>query len=410
MIVKTLTMYIKMVNNNRGVTEWMDFLSEELGELKSKGLYRRLRRLSGPHKTRMVIGGRECLVLSSNNYLGLTGHPEVKEAAMQAINRWGTGAGGSRLTTGNFDPHEELEQEIARFKRTQGAIVFGSGYAANLGVIQALVGSVDAVLGDFLNHASIIDGCRLSRAQFLVYRHRDMDQLERKLKQASGCRRRLIVTDGVFSMDGDLAPLPDIVALAERYGAIVMVDDAHATGVYGSRGAGTVDHFGLEGRVQVQMGTLSKALGSVGGYVAGNGKLIDYLVNRARSFIFSTAPPPASMGAALAALRIVERQPEIRAQLWSNARYLREGLKNLGYRVPEEDSPIIPVVIGDEAGTMRLAETLLEEGIFAVGIRPPAVPRGTSRIRVTVMANHTREDLEQALSAFATQGRYTGII
>lgn len=379
----------------------MNFLTEELEELHRKDLYRQMRRLDGPQSTRTIIEGKECILLSSNNYLGLTEHPVVKEAAKLAVDTWGAGAGGSRLTTGNYTLHEELEKEIARFKRTESAIVFGAGYAANLGVIQALTGRGDAVLSDELNHASIIDGCRLSQAYVKVYRHRDMGQLEEMLRQVQGHRRRLIVTDGVFSMDGDLAPLPEIAALAERYGAFVMVDDAHATGVLGGRGAGTVDHFGLEGRVQVQMGTLSKALGSSGAYVAGSRELIDYLRNKARSFIFSTAPPPAAVGAALAALRLVERRPEIRVQLWRNARYLRTGLERMGYTVPAEDSPIIPVLIGDAAKTMDLAQALLEEGVFAPGIRPPTVPQGTSRIRVTVMAVHTRDDLNQALSAFA---------
>lgn len=387
----------------------MNFLSDELKELERKGLRRQLRRLDGPQGARTVIEGKECILLSSNNYLGLTEHPAVKEAAKLAVDRLGAGAGGSRLTTGNYALHEELEQELARFKRTESSIIFGTGYAANLGAIQALAGREDAVLSDELNHASIIDGCRLSRAEVRVYRHRDLEHLEEMLRQAQGHRRRLIVTDGVFSMDGDLAPLPDIVALAERYNAFVMVDDAHATGVFGGRGTGTVEHFGLEGRVQVQMGTLSKALGSAGAYVAGARELIEYLRNRARSFIFSTAPPPAAVGAALAALRLVEGLPEIREQLWRNARYLRTGLEKMGYTVPAEDSPIIPILIGDASKTMYLAQALLEEGVFAPGIRPPTVPQGTSRIRVTVMALHTRNDLDQSLSAFARAGKQAGI-
>jgi len=387
----------------------LNFLTEELEELHRKDLHRRMRRLDSPQGARTVIEGKECILLSSNNYLGLTEHPVVKEAAKLAVDNWGAGAGGSRLTTGNYALHEELEQEISHFKGTESAIVFGTGYAANLGVIQALAGRGDAVLSDELNHASIIDGCRLSQAGVKVYRHRDTEHLEEMLRQVQGYRRRLIVTDGVFSMDGDLAPLPKIAALAERYGAFVMVDDAHATGVLGGRGAGTVDHFSLEGRVQVQMGTLSKALGSSGAYVAGTHELIDYLRNMGRSFIFSTAPPPAAMGAALAAVRLVERQPEIRTRLWRNARYLRTSLDKMGYIVPAEDSPIIPVFIGDAAKTMYLSQALLEEGVFAPGIRPPTVPQGTSRIRVTVMAVHTREDLDQALSAFARAGKRAGI-
>ena len=388
----------------------MNFFTEELEELVQKGLHRRMCRLEGSQGARTVIGGKPCILLSSNNYLGLTDHPVVKEAAKRAVDTWGAGAGGSRLTTGNYALHEELEQEIARFKKTEGAVVFGSGYAANVGVIQALAGKGDAVLSDELNHASIIDGCRLSQAEVKVYHHRDMEHLEALLSQVKSCRRRLIVTDGVFSMDGDLAPLPDIVRLAERFEAIVMVDDAHATGVFGGRGAGTVDHYSLGNRVQVQMGTLSKALGSSGAYVAGSLELIDYLRNKARSFIFSTAPPPAAAGAALAAIRLVGRQPEIRTRLWRNARYLRTGLQQLGYRVPAEDSPIIPVMIGDPSMTVCLSRALLEAGVFAPGIRPPTVPHGTSRIRVTVMSSHSRKDLEEAISAFALAGKQAGLL
>jgi len=388
----------------------MDFLADELEDLCKKGLHRQMVPVAATQGTRSLIGGRECLILSSNNYLGLTHHPAVMRAARAAVDEWGTGSGGSRLTTGNYGLHGKLEQEIASFKGTDGAIVFGSGYAANIGVIQALVGTGDLILSDRLNHASIIDGCRMSRAELGVYSHRDMDQLEKLLIKSQGYRRRLIVTDGVFSMDGDLAPLPDIVCLAERHRAFVMVDDAHATGVYGRRGAGTADYFGLEARIQVQMGTLSKALGSAGAYVAGSARLIDYLVNRARSFIFSTAPAPAAVGAALAALRVLREQPEIRESLWTNAAFLRKGLKSMGYHVPGEDSPIIPVMVGDNHSTMKLAEALLEEGVYAPGIRPPTVPRGTGRIRVTVMSAHTREDLDWALGAFARAGRRTRVI
>ncbi|KJS17387.1 MAG: hypothetical protein VR69_05195 [Peptococcaceae bacterium BRH_c4b] len=388
----------------------MDFLANELKELEHKGLYRQARRLDGPQSPRTVIEGKECLLLSSNNYLGLTEHPDVKKAAKEAIERWGAGAGGSRLTTGNYALHEELEQEIASFKKSAGAVLFGTGYMANLGVIQALAGRGDAIISDELNHASIIDGARLSRAEVKVYRHRDTGHLEEILAESRDNRRRLIVTDGVFSMDGDLALLPDIVVLAERYSAMVMVDDAHGTGVFGRRGTGSVEHFGLEGKIQVQIGTLSKALGSAGAYVAGTRELVDYLKNKARSFIFSTAPPPAAVGAALAAMRIVQRQPDIRQQLWRNARYLRGELKGLGYNVPAYESPIIPIFIGDAAETMRLARELHDGGVFAPGIRPPTVPQGTSRIRVTVMAAHTLEDLDRALLVFDRAGRRLGII
>ncbi|RJQ25849.1 MAG: 8-amino-7-oxononanoate synthase [Peptococcaceae bacterium] len=388
----------------------MDFLRAELEHLQKQNLFRRLKRLDGPQAARTTVEDRPCILLSSNNYLGLADHPALKEAAVQAVNIWGAGAGGSRLTTGNYALFEELENTIARFKRTAAAIVFSTGYMANAGTITALVGDSDVIISDELNHASIIDGCRLSRAKVMVCRHADTSHLAEILNQCHHYRRRLIVTDGVFSMDGDLAPLPEIIPLAERHDALLMVDDAHATGVLGRRGAGTVEHFRLEGRVPVQMGTLSKALGSAGGYVAGSEELIDYLRNKARSFIFSTAPPPAAAGAAREAIRLVEQQPELRQRLKENALYLRGGLAEAGYRVPDGESPIIPVHIGDAAKTMRMADELLERGVFVTGIRPPSVPPGGSRLRVTVMATHTREELAYALQAFQEAGKKSGLI
>lgn len=388
----------------------MKFLEEELAYLQEHHLYRRLNRMDDSQAARTVVNGKQCLLLSSNNYLGLTEHPEVKAAAREAVTRWGTGAGGSRLTTGNLRLHEELENTIARFKKTEAAIVFNTGYMANLGAITALAGKDDLILSDELNHASIIDGCRLSRAKIKIFPHKDTRALEKLLQQAQGYRRRLIVTDGVFSMDGDLAPLPRLVELAEKYHALLMVDDAHATGVLGRRGAGTADHFNLEGKVHIQMGTLSKAVGSAGGYIAGSRKLIDYLRNKARSFIFSTALPPAVIASATAAFTVIEKNPQIRENLWANARYLRSGLKQMGFSIMTEESPIIPIFIGDADKTMKMAEKLFILGVFAPGIRPPTVPPGTSRIRVTVMATHTREDLDRALAAFMQAGKELGII
>lgn len=388
----------------------MKFLEEELTYLKQHNLYRRLNRMDDSQAARTVVNGKECLLFSSNNYLGLTEHPKLKQAAREAITRWGTGAGGSRLTTGNSKLHEELENTIARFKNAQAAIVFNTGYMANVGAITAIAGQEDIILSDELNHASIIDGCRLSRAKTKVFPHKDTGTLEKLLQQAQGYRRRLIVTDGVFSMDGDLAPLPRLVELADKYNALVMVDDAHATGVLGRRGAGTADHFDLEGKVHIQMGTLSKAVGSAGGYIAGSRRLIDYLRNKARSFIFSTALPPSVIASAMAAFRVIEENPQIRENLHTNARYLRSGLKQMGFSILAEESPIIPVFIGDAEKTMQMAERLFSLGVFAPGIRPPAVPPGTSRIRVTVMATHNREDLDQALSAFMQAGKELAII
>ncbi|MTI84464.1 MAG: 8-amino-7-oxononanoate synthase [Firmicutes bacterium] len=388
----------------------MKFIKEELCYLERHDLYRRLNTMDDSQASRTVVNGQSCLLFSSNNYLGLTEHPRLKAAAMEAIERWGTGAGGSRLTTGNLKLHKELENIIARFKNAPAAIVFNTGYMANLGAITALAGKEDIIFSDELNHASIIDGCRLSRAKAKIFPHKDTTALEKLLQQAHGYRRRLIVTDGVFSMDGDLAPLPRLVELAEEYNALLMVDDAHATGVLGRRGAGTADHFGLEGKVHIQMGTLSKAVGSVGGYIAGSRELIDYLRNKARSFIFSTALPPSVIASAMEAFQIIRDNPKILQDLHFNAQYLRTGLKQMGFSILAEESPIIPVFIGDADKTMQMAEKLFSLGVFAPGIRPPTVPPGTSRVRVTVMATHIREDLDRCLAAFARAGQEVGII
>ncbi|MBF7082988.1 8-amino-7-oxononanoate synthase [Desulfallas sp. Bu1-1] len=388
----------------------MNFLLDELATLKSGNLYRTLKQIDGSQAARTIVDGRDCILLSSNNYLGLTEHPEIKAAMKEAIERWGAGSGGSRLINGNLGPHVELEREIARFKGTEAAIVFNTGYMANVGVITALTGKEDVIISDELNHASIIDGCRLSRAEVKIYRHKDMNHLQEILQQTRKYRRRLIITDGVFSMDGDIAPLPEISALADKYEAIVMVDDAHATGVLGNRGTGTAEYFGLEGKIPIQMGTLSKALGSCGAYVAGQFELIDFLRNKARSFIFSTALPPAVIAASIAAIKVVRNHPEIRKKLWENACYLRAGLEKQGYRILAGESPIIPVFIGDETKTMQLTNCILEKGVYVSGIRPPTVPPGTSRIRVTVMAIHSREDLDEALDAFKQAGKETGVI
>lgn len=353
---------------------------------------------------------REVLNLSSNDYLGLASHPTVTGAATNTLERYGCGASASRLISGTLDLHAELETELAAFKRTEAALVFGSGYHANLGVIPAVVGPADTVFSDELNHASIIDGCRLSRARVRVYRHLDMGHLGELLSATPPAGQRLIVTDSVFSMDGDVAPLGDIVTLAHRYRAWMMVDEAHATGVFGPSGAGVVEERGLEGQIEIQMGTLSKALGSFGAYVAGSRVLVEWLINRARSFIFSTALPPSMLAAARAALAIVKDEPERRQRLWNNAERLIEGLSRLGYRVGDTASPIVPVLIGDEDRTMALSAALLERGVFAQGIRPPTVPPGTARLRVTPMATHTDADLERALLAFAEAGKEVGVI
>ncbi|GAW94087.1 8-amino-7-oxononanoate synthase [Calderihabitans maritimus] len=388
----------------------MNFMRKELEELKKSGLFRTLKTCSGLKGPRVEVNGRTMLLMASNNYLGLAGHPRVVEAAVAAIRHYGTGAGASRLVSGNFDLHEALERELACFLKSEGALVFSSGYAANVGTISVLAGPEDAIFSDELNHASIIDGCRLSKARTYIYKHKNLDHLEALLAGARGYRRRLIVTDGVFSMDGDLAPLPGLVALAEKYDALLMVDDAHGIGVLGKSGGGTVEHFRLEGRVPIRMGTLSKALASEGGFVAGSRELIEYLRNRARSFIFSTALTPGAVAAARAALRIVQEEPDRRERLHANARQIKQGLNAMGYSLLPSGTPIIPVIIGDARDALRFSQALQEAGLFAPAIRPPTVPPGTSRIRLTVMATHSAEDIAEALEIFYQAGKDTGLI
>ncbi len=380
-----------------------DFIEQRLEDIRSRNLYRQLKVVDGEQDATVRLNGREVLNLSSNNYLGLANHPALKEAAREALDRWGCGSGASRLISGNMTAHEELEQRIARFKGTEAALVFNSGYQANVGIIATLMERDDVVLSDALNHASIIDGCRLSRAAVAVYRHCDMDHLESLLKDAPDGARKLIVTESVFSMDGDVAPLREMVELAERHGAMVMVDEAHATGVRGPNGAGVVAELGLGDRVLVQMGTLGKALGAFGAYVAGSARLKELLINRARSFIFTTSLPPVVMAMAGAAIGLVEKEPERQCALQRNTGQLRDGLQRIGYTVAGSIQ-IIPVLVGEEEPCMQLAARLLDSGLYVQGIRPPTVPPGTSRLRVTTMATHTSEQMEHALDAF-TQAR-----
>lgn len=390
----------------------MQQIREQLAVIRQQGLFRELKTLAGPQQPVVLKGSREYLLMASNSYLGIATHPEVIEASRDATARFGTGSGGSRLISGNTILHEELESALAKFKGTADAIVFNSGYMANLGTISALADQDDVIFSDELNHASIIDGCRLSRARVKVYRHGDLSHLESFLAEesTSNTGRKLIITDGVFSMDGDLAPLPGIVNLARQYKAMVMVDDAHGTGVLGEKGRGTVEYFGLKDQVDIQMGTLSKALGSEGGFVAGNRELIQYLRNKARTFIFSTGLAPGVIAAALAALKVVDREPWRRDCLAANANHLREGLDAMGFRVIPACTPIIPVITGETEATVALARVLDENGVFAPAIRPPTVPPGTSRIRVTVMATHTTEQLDKALEIFWEAGRQVGLL
>ena len=376
------------------------FIEEELEQLRSASLYRRLRLIDGEQGPVVEVDGQKALNFCSNNYLGLADHPELRAAAKEAIDRYGCGSGASRLICGNMTLHEELESKIAALKGTEAALVFNSGFQANAGILPTLVGDGDFVFSDALNHASIIDGCRLSRSKVVVYRHRDVSHLEHRLKEAPAHSRKLIVTESLFSMDGDEAPLAEIVEVAGRHGGLVMVDEAHATGIFEPDGAGLVASLGLGDRVLVQMGTLGKALGGFGAYVAGSKALRELLINRCRSFIFTTALPPAVMAMAIAAIGLVAREPERREALRNNSEFLRTGLKSLGYVLGESRSQILPVMIGDAAGCMKLAEDLLQRGVFAQGIRPPTVPPGTSRLRVTLMATHTREQIAQALTVF----------
>lgn len=353
--------------------------------------------------------GREVINLCSNNYLGLATHPALKAAALEAVAAYGVGSGAVRTIAGNMALHEQLEAELAVFKHTEAVLLYQSGFAANAGTVAALLGREDVVVSDELNHASIIDGCRLSGAEKRIFPHKDVAAARALLAAARGARRVLLITDGVFSMDGDIAPLPDLVAAAEEYGAIMMVDDAHASGVLGRDGRGTVDHYGLHGRVHIQVGTLSKAFAGLGGYVAGSRALIDYLMYRARPLLFSTSHPPSVAASCLAAVRLVQRNPDLIAGLWENTRFFREGLKRLGFDTGHSETPITPVMVGDEARAMQLSDRLFEEGVFALGIAFPTVPRGRARVRTIVTAGHTREHLERALEAFARAGRALGV-
>ncbi|MCG2728391.1 MAG: 8-amino-7-oxononanoate synthase [Candidatus Methanoperedenaceae archaeon] len=372
----------------------MDWLAGELANIKSKGLYRELNTIEGAQAPSIMKNGRELILLSSNNYLGLTSHPKVKKAAIDAVEEYGTGAGGARLTTGNTELHTNLEEKIAQFKDTESALVFSTGYMANVGAISALMKKGDLILSDELNHASIIDGCRLSGAKVKVYPHMDISSIEKTLR-TSKHGKKLIVTDGIFSMDGDIAPLREIVELAKNFDAMVMVDDAHATGVLGKHCRGTADYFNVE--VDINMGTLSKALASMGGYIAGSNELIDYLRNRARSFIFSTALPPPAAAAAIAAIECIKDEKPAK-KLWRNVKIYRKGLLDLGFSIKSE-TQIIPLLTGDAKTTTEAAAELEKLGVYALGIRPPTVPAGKGRIRTSLMATHSEQDLKIALDA-----------
>ncbi len=388
----------------------LGYLDSELNELRERGLFRWPRLLEGAQEPLARYDGHEVINLASNNYLGLANHARLKAAARRAIDELGVGSGAVRTIAGNMAIHRELEDELARFKHTEATLLYQSGFTANAGTVAALLGKEDIIVSDELNHASIIDGARLSGAEKKIYPHKDIAAARALLAESRSARRLLLITDGVFSMDGDIAPLPDLVTVAEEFGAIMMVDDAHASGVLGQAGRGTVDHFNLHGRVHVQVGTLSKAFAGQGGYVAGSRSLVDYLIHRARPLLFSTSHPPSVAASALAAVRLVQEEPELIERLWDNTRFFKKGLTQLGWNAGASETPITPVMVGDERLTMDLSDRLFTAGVFALGIAFPTVPRGKARIRTIVTAGHTRTHLQRALDAFERIGREMKLI
>jgi glycine C-acetyltransferase len=388
----------------------LDYLDAELQNLRDQGLYRPLRVLHGEQRAHTVVDHRSVVNLSSNNYLGLTTHPRLRERAREALDRLGVGTGSVRTIAGTMSIHVELEERLAAFKNTEAAVVFQSGFTANAGTVSSILGKDDVIVSDALNHASIIDGARLSRATIKVFPHRDVAAARALLEGTPRGTRTLLITDGVFSMDGDLGPLPALCDLAEEFGSIMMVDDAHASGVFGTNGRGTVDHFGVHGRVQVQVGTLSKAMGALGGYVAGPRVLIEFLHRRARPFLFSTSHPPSVAATCLAAIEVLEQEPQWMAQLWDNTRFFKAGLQAAGFDTGLSESPITPIIVGDGALAMTFSDRLFERGVFALGVGFPTVPQGKARIRTIVTATHTRDELQFALDVLAKTGRELGVV
>jgi glycine C-acetyltransferase len=391
-------------------TDPLAYLGEELESLKQQKLYRHLRILEDEQKAHTTFDHRSVVNLSSNNYLGLTTHPKLRERALKAIEEYGVGTGSVRTIAGTMDIHMELERRLADFKQVEKVVVFQSGFTANAGTVSAVLTKDDVVISDELNHASIIDGCRLSRATIKVFPHKDVDAARKIVKGLPATQRKLLITDGVFSMDGDLGPLPELCDLAEETGCIMMVDDAHASGVFGRNGRGTIDHFNVHGRVDIQVGTLSKAVGALGGYVAGATALIEFLYHRARPFLFSTSHPPAVVAACIAAIDVLLEEPQIIERLWENTRFFKQGLQQLGFDTGMSESPITPVIAGEGAKAMLLSDRLFERGVFAQGIAFPTVAKDKARVRTIVTATHTREDLQYALDAFEAVGREIGLI
>ena len=379
----------------------LKWIREELELIHDKKLFRLLTELETGQSPEVTISGKSYILLGSNSYLGLSVDPKVVESAKLALEKYGTGSGGSRLVSGSSDLHRMLEEKIAQFKNTEASILFSSGYLANVGTISALVGSTDIIYSDELNHASIIDGARLARADVKVYKHLDLNNLQALLdSDKNKTCKKLILTDTVFSMDGDLVPLPELVEISEQYGCMLMIDEAHATGVLGKRGSGATEHFGVEDRVPVVMGTLSKAVGSLGGYIAGSQELIDFIRNRVRSYIFDTSLPPASLAASITAIDIIENEPERREHLWKMVEQFKTGIEDTGLKVLPSHSAIIPILIGDAEPALNFAKMLRDNGVFTPAVRPPSVPHGMCRIRATLMAQHTQEHVNTALKAF----------
>jgi glycine C-acetyltransferase len=399
-----------------GTRPQLSYLSDQLNELKQKGTYFRLRVLEDEQAPECTFDGKRVINLASNNYLGLTTHPKLREAALAATREYGVGSGAVRTIAGTMKIHMELEEKIARFKNVEACVVFQSGFAANAGTVSAILGKDDFIISDELNHASIIDGARLSKAKILVFRHKDIAHAEEQLasvKDQPG--RKLLITDGVFSMDGDIGPLPALCELAEKYGAIMMVDDAHASGVLGRNGRGTIDHFNVHGRVDVQVGTLSKAIGALGGYVCGSRDLIEFLYHRARPFLFSTSHPPSVAATCIAAFEVLEQEPERIEKLWDNTRFFKKELGALGFNIggvntPASETPITPIIVGEGRLAMEFSRELFKEGVMGTGIAFPTVPEGKARIRTIMTATHTRAQLERALEVLGRVGKRMGII
>jgi glycine C-acetyltransferase len=394
----------------------LEFLSDQLRELKQKGTYFRLRVLEDEQAAECTFDGKKVINLASNNYLGLTTHPKLREAALKATREYGVGSGAVRTIAGTMKIHMELEEKIARFKNVEACVVFQSGFAANAGTVSAVLGKDDFIISDSLNHASIIDGARLSKAKILVFRHKDIAHAEEQLasvKDQAG--KKLLITDGVFSMDGDIGPLPELCALAEKYGAIMMVDDAHSSGVLGRNGRGTIDHFQVHGRVDIQVGTLSKAIGALGGYVCGTRDLIEFLYHRARPFLFSTSHPPSVAASCIAAFEVLEEEPQRMERLWENARFWKKELGLIGFDIggkttPASETPITPIIIGDGKLTMDFSRELFKEGVLGTGIAFPTVPEGKARIRTIMTATHTQDELQQALEVLKRVGKKMTIV